>query len=97
MAAITEPQLGPNLEEPAGWRRTKNRMATVLMVVSFVLVIIPLVFVLYTVVAKGIKIISWSFLTSGPIPPTSAGATTGGIGLVRNCQLMTEAPRESTA
>ena len=80
MAAITEPQLGPNLEEPAGWRRTKNRMATVLMVVSFVLVIIPLVFVLYTVVVKGIKIISWSFLTSGPIPPNVAPADVGGIG-----------------
>jgi len=80
MAAITEPQLGPNLEEPAGWRRTKNRMATALMVVSFILVIIPLVFVLYTVVVKGIKIISWSFLTSGPIPPNVAPADVGGIG-----------------
>jgi phosphate transport system permease protein len=80
MAAITEPQMGPNLQEPAGWRRTKNRIATVLMVVSFVLVIIPLVFVLYTVIAKGIKIISWSFLTSGPIPPNVAPANVGGIG-----------------
>jgi len=79
MAAITEPQLGPNLEEPAGWRRTKNRMATVLMVVSFVLVIIPLVFVLYTVVAKGIKIISWQFLTA-PSPPSVSPADVGGIG-----------------
>ena len=79
MAAITEPQLGPNLQEPAGWRRTKNRIATILMVISFVLVIIPLVFVLYTVIAKGISIISWSFLT-GPIPPQVAPASEGGIG-----------------
>ena len=80
MAAITEPQLGPNLQEPAGWRRTKNRMATVAMVVAFVLVIIPLVFVLYTVVVKGIKVISWSFVTSGPIPPAVVPANVGGIG-----------------
>ena len=44
MSVITGQQ--PNLREPAGWRRTKNRIATVLMVVSFVLVVIPLVFVL---------------------------------------------------
>jgi phosphate transport system permease protein len=80
MAAITEPQLGPNLQEPAGWRRTKNRVATIAMVVSFVLVVIPLVFVLITVVIRGIKIMSWSFLTSGPIPPNVAPANVGGIG-----------------
>jgi phosphate transport system permease protein len=80
MAAITGTQLGPNLEEPAGWRRTKNRVATVLMVVAFVLAVVPLVFVLITVVAKGIGIISWSFLTTGPIPPNVAPANVGGIG-----------------
>ena len=79
MAAITEPQGGPHLQEPAGWRRTKNRIATALMVLSFVLVIIPLVFVLYTVIAKGISIISWQFLTSS-IPPQVAPADEGGIG-----------------
>jgi phosphate transport system permease protein len=79
MAAITEPQLGPNLQEPAGWRRTKNRIATSAMVVAFVLAVIPLVFVLITVIARGIKIISWSFLT-GPIPPQVAPAGEGGIG-----------------
>ena len=30
--------------------------------------------------------------TAGPMPPTLAGSTFGGIGLVRNCQLMIEAP-----
>ena len=78
MAAITEqPRL--NLQEAKGWRRTKNRIATVLMVVAFVLVVIPLVFVLITVVARGIKIISWQFLTAD-IPPTVAPADVGGIG-----------------
>jgi len=80
MAAITEQQLGPNLQEPAGWRRTKNRIATIAMVVAFVLALVPLVFVLITVIARGIKIMSWSFLTSGPIPPNVAPANVGGIG-----------------
>jgi len=70
MAVITGQQ--PNLREAKGWRRTKNRIA-------FVLVVIPLVFVLITVVARGIKIISWQFLTS-PIPPSVAPASEGGIG-----------------
>jgi len=41
--------------------------------------LIPLVFVLITVVARGIKIISWQFLTA-PIPPSVAPASEGGIG-----------------
>ena len=49
------------------------------MVLAFVLVIIPLGFVLVTVIAKGASIISWSFLTSG-IPPNVAPANVGGIG-----------------
>ncbi len=76
--AVTAAQ-PPDLREPPSWRRTKNRIATVLMVLSFVLVIIPLGFVLFTVVAKGASIISWSFLT-GPIPVNVAPANVGGIG-----------------
>ena len=34
--------------------------------------------------------------TAGPIPPTFAGSTCGGIGLVRKDQLMIEAPLEIT-
>jgi phosphate transport system permease protein len=79
MAVIAE-QRGVDLREPKGWRRTSNRIATVLMVVSFVLVIIPLAFVLFTVIAKGASVISWSFLTSGPIPPNVAPAGEGGMG-----------------
>jgi phosphate transport system permease protein len=78
MAVTTEPRQA-DLREPAGWRRTKNRIATVAMVVSFVVVIIPLGFVLYTVIAKGASVISWSFLTS-PIPFNVAPANFGGIG-----------------
>jgi phosphate transport system permease protein len=79
MAVATE-QGQPDLQEPKGWRRTSNRIATALMVLAFVLVIIPLGFVLYTVIAKGASAISWSFLTSGPIPPNVVPAGIGGMG-----------------
>ena len=68
-----------DLREPPSWRRAKNRIATVLMWLAIVLVIIPLGFVLFTVIAKGASIISWSFLTSG-IPVDVAPANVGGIG-----------------
>ncbi len=73
-------QQNPDLREPAGWRRTSSRIATVLMVLAFVLAIIPLGFVLYTVIAKGASIISWPFLTGGPIPPNVLPAGIGGMG-----------------
>jgi phosphate transport system permease protein len=78
MAVPTEQQK-LDLREPAGWRRTSNRIATALMVLAFVLVIIPLGFVLFTVIAKGASTINWSFLTSS-IPPQVAPANQGGIG-----------------
>jgi len=68
-----------DLREPAGWRRSKNRIATTLMVLAFVIVLIPLGFVLYTVIAKGASAISWSFLTGGPIPPNVLPAGIGGM------------------
>jgi phosphate transport system permease protein len=77
MAFATEKKL--DLREPASWRRTKNRIVTALMVLAFVLVIIPLGFVIFTVIAKGASIISWSFLT-GAIPPQVAPSNVGGIG-----------------
>ena len=52
---------------------------TSLMVLSFVVVIIPLGFVLYTVISKGASVIGWSFLTSD-IPPNVAPAGVGGMG-----------------
>jgi phosphate transport system permease protein len=79
MAVVTEQQ-NLDLREPKGWRRTSNRIMTWLMVLAFILVIIPLVFVLVTVVAKGASVISWSWLTTGPIPPNVAPADVGGIG-----------------
>jgi phosphate transport system permease protein len=80
MTAVTAEPRKVDLREPAGWRRTKNRLMTWLMVISFVVVLIPLGFVLVSVVAKGASIISWSFLTSGPIPSIVAPAGVGGMG-----------------
>ena len=79
MAAITAETQQPDLREARGWRRTKNRIMTILMVVSFVVVLIPLGFVLVSVIAKGASVISWSFLTSGPIPPIVVPAGVGGM------------------
>ncbi len=79
MAVIAGQPQGVDLREPKGWRRSSNRIMTVLMVLAFVVVIIPLGFVLVTTVVKGISIISWSFLTSD-IPPNVAPADVGGIG-----------------
>jgi phosphate transport system permease protein len=78
MAAVAD-QGRADLREPAGWRRTKNRVATILMYFAFLLAIIPLVFVLITVIAKGASIISWQFLT-GEIPFNVAPASVGGMG-----------------
>jgi phosphate transport system permease protein len=78
MAAATE-QSKLDLREPPSWRRTKNRIATALMVLALVLVMIPLGLVLYTVIARGASVISRSFLTSS-IPVQVAPANVGGIG-----------------
>ena len=78
MAAVAGQQ-GADLREPAGWRRTKNRIVTIFMVAAFVVAIIPLGFVLWTVISKGAGVISWGFLT-GDIPPNVLPANVGGMG-----------------
>jgi phosphate transport system permease protein len=69
-----------DLREPAGWRRTKNQVMTVLMWAAFVAVLVPLGFVLVTVIAKGAGAISWQFLTNSTIPPNVAALGAGGMG-----------------
>jgi phosphate transport system permease protein len=68
-----------DLREPRSLRRTKNRIATVAMVLALILVIIPLGFVLFTVIVKGASVLSGTFLTSA-IPINVAPANVGGIG-----------------
>ena len=52
---------------------------TTLMWVSFLVVLIPLGFVMYTVIAKGASAITWQFLTNGTIPPNVLPVTSGGM------------------
>ena len=77
--AATAGQRQVDLREPRSWRRSKNRILTALMVLSFVLMIVPLGFVLVTVIAKGASVISASFLTS-TIPVDVEPANMGGVG-----------------
>jgi phosphate transport system permease protein len=75
--AATAP-IGPvDLRDHATWRRTKSNIAIGLMGLALVLVAIPLVLVLYTVISRGIDVISWNFLT-GDIGPQISKK--GGIG-----------------
>jgi phosphate transport system permease protein len=79
MMAIASEQQTVDLREPSGWRRTKNQIATVGMWVAFVVMLIPLGFVIFTVIAKGASAISWQFLT-GNIPINVLPVTFGGVG-----------------
>jgi phosphate transport system permease protein len=79
MAAVSTPPGGVDLREASGWRRTKNQIATIVMWSALVLVAVPLVWVIYTVIAKGAKAISWKFLSGSPIPPNVLPLGFGGM------------------
>jgi phosphate transport system permease protein len=69
-----------DLREPGGWRRAKNQVMIGGMWLAFAVLLVPLGFVLVTVVSKGVSAISWQFLTNGTIPPNILPATEGGMG-----------------
>jgi phosphate transport system permease protein len=77
--AATAHQPAVDLREPPSWRRTKNRIMTVLMVLALLIIMVPLVFVLFTVISKGIGIIGGQFLTAS-IPPDVLPGNIGGMG-----------------
>jgi phosphate transport system permease protein len=79
MAAVTTGSGAVDLREPSGWRRAKSQFATGAMWLAFACLLVPLGFVLVTVIAKGASIISWQFLTAG-IPPNVLPANFGGMG-----------------
>jgi len=79
MTAAMTKQQQPDLREPRSWRSVKSRIMTGLMVLAFVVVIVPLGFVLYTVISKGAAAINGRFLTSD-IPFNVAPLNIGGIG-----------------
>ena len=78
--AVASEQRTVDLREPGGWRRSKNQIATFFMWLAFVATLVPLVFVLVTVVSKGIGAISWQFLSGSPIPPNVLPLGVGGMG-----------------
>ena len=77
--AIASEQPTVDLREPSGWRRSKNQIATVGMWVAFAVMLVPLGFVLFTVIGKGASAITWQFLT-GNIPVNVLPVTFGGVG-----------------
>ena len=79
MAAVSD-QPTIDLREPGGWRRSKNQIATGLMYLAFVIILIPLGLVIFEVIAKGAKAISWQFLTNSTIPPNVMPLGQGGMG-----------------
>jgi phosphate transport system permease protein len=79
MAAVSD-QPTIDLREPGGWRRSKNQIATGLMYLAFVIILIPLGLVIYEVIAKGSKAISWQFLTNNTVPPNVMPLGQGGMG-----------------
>ena len=77
--SVASEQQNVDLRETSGWRRTKNQIATFVMWFAFAIVMIPLVFVLYTVISKGASAISWQFLSGSPIPANVLPLGTGGM------------------
>jgi phosphate transport system permease protein len=69
-----------DLREPKSWRRTKDQIATGLMWFAFLLVLVPLGFVLVTVISKGAAAISWQFLTNSTVPSNVAPPGSDGMG-----------------
>jgi phosphate transport system permease protein len=79
MAAVSGPTGAVDLSETGGWRRRKNQIATFVMWSAFALILVPLVWVIFTVIQKGITAISWQFLSGSPIPANVAPPGTGGM------------------
>ena len=80
MAVTATGQPTVDLREPSGWRRAKSQVATGAMWFAFLCMLVPLGFVLSTVIAKGASAISWQFLTDSTIPPNIEPASIGGMG-----------------
>ncbi|WP_236790459.1 phosphate ABC transporter permease PstA [Amycolatopsis sp. GM8] len=55
-----QPALSPAFQQVSVGRKVKNGTATVLVWLSFLLAVVPLVWVLYTVIVNGIKVIPYS-------------------------------------
>ena len=79
MAAVSGPTGAVDLSESGGWRRRKNQIATIVMWSAFAAILVPLVFVIFTVIQKGAGAISWQFLSGSPIPANVLPLGVGGM------------------
>ncbi len=78
MAAVSgQPGGAIDLRDASGWRRTKNQIATVVMWSAFVLTLIPLGFVLFTVISEGHHRDQLAVPDQGPDPAQRAAARRG--------------------
>jgi phosphate transport system permease protein len=72
------PQIRNERRRPLGTlrRRVTSRAAVALCVLSVIIALIPLAFILFFVVSKGIQALNWNFFTKMPVP---VGETGGGM------------------
>lgn len=80
MSAVTVPTPRPSLARSSASRRrhAANHLATALLVGAFIITVIPLALILGYVVSRGMRVMSWSFLTTDiPIVSRAPG---GGMG-----------------
>jgi phosphate transport system permease protein len=55
------------------WRRITSQIAVILCAVSVIIALIPLAFILFFVVSKGILALNWNFFTKMPVPVGESG------------------------
>jgi phosphate transport system permease protein len=76
-SAVDRPAAGPAFQHISGGRKTKNRAATVLVTLAFAIAIVPLVWLLITVIGQGFEaIISsgwWTKSLKGVLPEEFRG------------------------
>jgi phosphate transport system permease protein len=76
-ATLDEPVKGPAFHPVSASRKVKNRVAAILFAVSFLIAMVPLVWLLYTVVERGFRAITsstwWGKSLAGVLPEQCAG------------------------
>ncbi len=77
-ATLVPPESMLRPRKGTGRRRFRSALATGLIVLSFVLAFIPLLFVVLYITQQGLKVFSWAFLTADL--PFSQRSVDGGIG-----------------
>jgi phosphate transport system permease protein len=76
MSVVTAPEARLTFTKARGSRRIKNNVATVLVTLSFGAALVPLIWLLYTVISKGYKVVfasSWWTSDQGGISSSTAG------------------------